>query len=145
MNEIAEPLRLPPLHAPDDRELLAHVGTWQVRRHALHDERFAYCASRAFLHVQLWRPDRQISILTPSRLTNGRFEIARGWRRASVSTWPGVVALLPDHELPSGSELAALTMWLVVRSEVVARRSSGIDPDTRPFSRFEDTTKETHS
>jgi hypothetical protein len=114
--------RLPPLHAPHDRELLAHLGRWQVRRHAARDERFAYLAARAFLHLQLWHPEHNISILTPSQLTRGRFEIAVGAHRAWVPTWPGVVAQLPDHQLPSGSELAALTMWLVVRSEVDARR-----------------------
>ena len=124
MIEPVEYERLPPLHAPDDRELIANIGPWQVRRHAERDERFAYFASRAFLHVQLWRPDHEVSILTPSRLTRGRFEIAVGWRRVWVSTWPGVVAQLPEHELPSGSELAALTMWLVVRSEIAARRST---------------------
>lgn len=110
--------RLPPLHAPGDRELLARVGPWEVRRYAAGDHRFAYFASRAFLHLQLWHPVRQISVLTPSRLTGGRFEIACGARRAWVPTWPGVVAQLPDHELPGSAELAALAMWLVVRCEV---------------------------
>jgi hypothetical protein len=119
---------LPPLHAPTDRELFARVGSWEVRRHGAEDERFSYLASRAMLHVQLWHPMRRISILTPSRLTGGRFEIARGLHRVTVATWPGVVALLPDHDLPGSAELAALTMWLVVRCEVAAsveRRTIG--------------------
>ena len=112
---------VPPLHAPGDRELFAACGAWEVRRHAEDDPRFAYFASRAFLHLQLWHPERRVSVLTPSRLSGGRFEIAAGWRRAWVSTWPGVVAQLPDLGLPTGAELAALTMWLVVRREATLR------------------------
>jgi hypothetical protein len=118
--DLVECSPLSPLHAPADRELLARVGSWEVRRHAAEDERFAYLVSRAMLHVQLWHPARRISVLTPSRLTAGRFEIARGTHRVSVATWPGVVTLLPDHGLPGSAELAALTMWLVVRCEIAA-------------------------
>lgn len=113
---------LPPLHAPFDRELFAHVGAWEIRRHAAHDMRFAYLATRAMLHVQLWHPVHRISVLTPSRLTNGRFEIACRGHRTRIATWPALVATHPELGLPSGSELAALTMWLVVRSEITARR-----------------------
>lgn len=120
--------RLPPLHAAADRELFARIGPWEVRRHASEDKRFTYLASRALLHVQLWDPERRISILTPSRLTGGRFEIARGAHRMPVETWPCVLAILPSHGLPGSAELAALTMWLVVRCEVAAsieRRTIG--------------------
>jgi hypothetical protein len=120
--ELIETERLPPLHVPSDRELLARVGPWEVRRHAVADERFAYFASRALLHLQLWHPEQRISVLTPSRLTGGRFELARGARRASVANWAGVVAQLPDHDLPGSAELVALTMSLVVRCEVAAIR-----------------------
>lgn len=118
---------LPPLHAPHDRELFARCGAWQVRRHADADPRFVYLASRELLHLQLWHPAHNTSVLTPSRLTGGRFEIAIGWKRASVSTWPGVVALLPDAGLPGGAELAALSMWLVVRREVAMRASERVE------------------
>jgi len=76
--------RLPPLHAPFDRELLARVGPWEVRRHA--DDRFGYFATRSLLHLQLWHPACRVSVLTPSRLTGGRFEIATDTRRASPSS-----------------------------------------------------------
>jgi hypothetical protein len=115
---------LPPLHAPCDREVVAHVGPWEVRRHAAGDIRFAYLASRSLLHLQLWQPARRISVLTPSRLTGDRFEIAACWRRAWVSTWHGVLAQLPDLQLPSGAELAALTTWLVCRARPVATTDS---------------------
>lgn len=111
---------LPPLHAPFDRELVAGAGPWEVRRHAVSDERFAYFAERELLHLQLWHPIERISVLTPSRLSGGRFEIACGARRAWIATWDGVVEQLPDHRLPGGAELAALTLWLVIRCEVAA-------------------------
>lgn len=104
--------KLPPLHAPHDRELLARVGPWEVRRHA--DDRCADFATRSLLHLQLWNPVLRVSVLTPSRLTGGRFEIATETRRAWVVDWPGVVEQLSDHELPNASELAALTLWLIV-------------------------------
>lgn len=120
MNSLGEQVRLPPLHAPMDRELVARIGPWQLRRHRDCDERFSYLASRAFLHLQLWRPDRGISVLTPSSLTGGQFEIAVGWSRMSASTWQAVVEALPEHDLPSGSKLATLSIWLVVKHQGLA-------------------------
>lgn len=70
------------------------------------------------LHLQLWHSANLISVLTPSQLTGGRFEIATSTRRTSVADWTGVIAQLPDQQLPCRAELAALTMWLVVRCEV---------------------------
>jgi hypothetical protein len=122
---------LPPLHSPFDRELLARVGPWEVRRHARDDGRFAYLATRSMLHVQLWHPDHRVSVLTPSRLTGGRFEIASSTRRAWVADWDAVVAQLPDHQLPRRSDLAALSLWLVVRhetSDIKERRCRGEEP-----------------
>jgi hypothetical protein len=121
MTDHVDVARLPPLHAPFDRELLARVGPWQVRRHA--DDRVGYFATRALLHLQLWHPIRRVSVLTPSRLTGDRFEIATDTWRARVDDWAAVLDELPDHELPGGSELATFTMWLVVRCEIAARRA----------------------
>lgn len=116
---------LPPLHSPFDRELLARIGPWEVRRHATDDGRFAYFATRSMLHVQLWHPEHRVSVLTPSLLTGGRFEIAFSTRRAWVADWDGVLGQLPDHELPRRSELAALSLWLVVRNETSAAKDRG--------------------
>jgi hypothetical protein len=121
MTEHVDVARLPPLHAPFDRELLARVGPWEVRRHA--DDRVGYFATRALLHLQLWHPTCRVSVLTPSRLTADRFEIATETRRARVDDWAAVLDELPDHDLPGGSELATFTMWLVVRCEITARRA----------------------
>jgi hypothetical protein len=119
----ASPVRLPPLHSAFDRELVAQLGAWEVRRHAEHDPRFAYFAQRTFLHLQLWHPDEHISVLTASRLTGGRFEIATGDRRVWVETWPQVLDELPGSGLPGGATLGAIMMWLVVRAETAAVRS----------------------
>lgn len=117
MISLAEQMRMPPLHAPMDRELVARVGPWEVRRHGDRDERFPYFASRALLHLQLWRPDRQISVLTPSNLTGDQFEIAVGWQRMRALSWLDVIDELPDADLPSASKLATLSMWLVVKPQ----------------------------
>lgn len=116
---------LPPLHSPFDRELLARFGPWEVRRHATDDSRFAYFATRSMLHVQLWHCELRLSVLTPSKLTGGHFEIASSTRRAWVADWDGVLSQLPDHELPRRAELAALSLWLVVRNETSAAKDRG--------------------
>ena len=111
-----------PLHAIADRQVVARLGVWEIRRYPETDERHVYFASRGFLHLQLWNPSTRTSILTPSRLTGDRFEIARDWTRYAVKRWHEVVDLLRDATLPSGAEIAALHTWMIVRDEVAARR-----------------------
>ena len=47
----------------------------ELRQFADDDPRTAYFARRGFAHVQLWHPERRVSVLTPSRLTGGNFEL----------------------------------------------------------------------
>ncbi len=112
------------LHAPGERETFATLGDWEVKRHAESQGHHAYFASRGFLHLQLWHADARVSILTPSRLTNGRFEIWREGVRISVRTWDEVASRLAELAMPSGTEVAAMYAWTVVRDEVDARASA---------------------
>lgn len=109
------------LHALAERETFARLGEWEVRRHAERAAQHTYFAPRGFLHLQLWHPSARVSILTPSRLTHGRFEIWRDGIRIAVRAWNDVTARLVDLEVPSASEVAALCRWTVVRDEVDAR------------------------
>ncbi len=61
-------------HDPDDRVTLGRIGEWEVRRFEGDGAKSGYSAPRGFLHVQLWHPWRAVSLLTPSRLTAGRYE-----------------------------------------------------------------------
>jgi len=108
------------LHAPGDRVLVSQLDAWEVRRHDEHGEHHRYFAPRGMLHFQLWHPATQISILTPSRLTRGRFEVWRDQVRSALRTWEGVTAQLADLVVPSKAEIAALQIWLVARAEATA-------------------------
>src|SRR5262249_22205997 len=66
----------PPPHDPRERELVFLIGGpragWELRAFSgpQLDLLFSYC----FGHVQLWHAAAGISILTPSRMTCGRYE-----------------------------------------------------------------------
>lgn len=70
----------PAPHDPRERELAMLAEGWEVRVFA--DRKFQYFVTRGFLHVQLWHPEARISILSPSRLTSGFYEMfpVRDWK-----------------------------------------------------------------
>lgn len=103
------------LHALVDRIVIAKLGEWEVRRHDEGERPHSYFARRGFLHLQLWQPALGISILTPSGLTNGRFEIWRDGLRISQADWHGVVRCLGGTGLPSAREVDAFCRWTVLR------------------------------
>jgi hypothetical protein len=110
--------RLPPPHDPTERNGVAWVGLWQVRQFSDGDARLAYFRPRGFHHLQLWNPDERISILTPSRLTAGRFEVwPEGGDRWSAPTWREVTEHLAGVALPSSLEILALESWFIAREE----------------------------
>ena len=63
----------PAPHDPRERELAMLADGWEVR--VFGGRKFQYFVGRGFLHVQLWHPEERISILTPSRLTCGFYEV----------------------------------------------------------------------
>ncbi|MEM6930381.1 MAG: hypothetical protein AAF602_25820, partial [Myxococcota bacterium] len=68
-----------PLHDPASRCLIDDTPSgWQVLGHAFNTDRHAYFAPRGMLHLQWWFPARRVSVVTPSRLTEGRFEVWDG-------------------------------------------------------------------
>jgi hypothetical protein len=107
-------------HDPREREVVAWAGGWQVRQFPRVDPKLAYFAERGFLHLQLWSACDHTSILTPSRLTAGRFD---GWiaggPRFVVSSWGELADALAGRRViaPPASEVRALERWLVMRDE----------------------------
>lgn len=105
----------PPPHDPTERILVTRLDGWQVRDFADDDSRQHYFATRGFAHFQLWHPERRLSVLTPSRLTDQQFEvfpIGRGKLR--IRSWDELASLLRSHHgvvPPSLSCLRALERW----------------------------------
>lgn len=112
------------LHALAERVAFAALGEWEVRRHPESKAQHAYFAPRGFLHLQLWHSRARVSVLTPSRLTNDRFEIWRDGIRIVVRCWGDVVAHLADVTMPGAIEVEALWTWAVARDEASARSST---------------------
>lgn len=83
----------PAPHDPRERRTILWLGAWEVR---LHDDRkFQYFIARGLWHLQLWHPERGISVLTPSRLTNGLYEVfpVDGWK-ARVGGYEALAGML---------------------------------------------------
>jgi hypothetical protein len=110
--------RLAVSHAVDDRVVIACCDDWEVRQHRLDDPATAELVTGGYLHLQLWCPASGISILTPSRLTAGLFDVrlpdggrirAHLYRRAADAVRP--------RAAPSEAAIAALERWHVLRHE----------------------------
>lgn len=80
----ADPPPPPPPHDPREREIAHAVGDWEVR--VFGDAKFGFFVERGLWHVQLWNPSARVSVLTPSRLTGGSYEIfpCAGWKRRAA-------------------------------------------------------------
>lgn len=108
----------PPPHDPRERVVVARARRWDVRQFPTDDAKFRYFASRGYLHLQLWDATCSVSILTPSRLTDGNFEI---WTASAgfivAPAWRDVVSVLPHHDLPGPARLRALDRWLIAPHE----------------------------
>jgi hypothetical protein len=124
-NLIERPGRLlpPPPHDPRERIILSRTGDWEVRAFAEGDPKFHYLLRHGMWHLQLWHSGRGVSILTPSALTAGHYEIfsVRG-RTVRVRSAAEVVALVERHHdvaAPSVGILTVLEAWFV--EEIVAQ------------------------
>lgn len=114
----------PPPHDPRERDLALLVAGWEVRLFS--GRKFAYFVTHGFWHLQLWHPVARVSVLTPSRLTRGRYEACpiANWKAQApdyarlVTLLDGLVAAkLPDHA-------AVLRLERALVTEVV--RGSGV-------------------
>lgn len=121
----------PPPHDPSERVLAGESHGWQVRVLSPMGPKHSYFASRGFLHVQLWQPRLGISVLTPSRLTEDRFEAfpVRGWkcRPPDYDALRQVVAEEHGVLVPPWPVLRALERWFVRRYAVEAERAEAAE------------------
>ena len=108
---------LPPPHAPHERKLLTLADGWEVRVFAEDDFRHAYFARKRMLHLQLFHRTARVSVLTPSRLTAGRWELCSEctWRQRFAARAELAAALHGrlDLRLPNPVTLAGLEFWFV--------------------------------
>lgn len=111
---------LPPApHDPRDRGLITEHRGWAVRAFAWNSPHHAWLAREGMLHIQLWSPEARVSVLTPSRLTGGAYEVCLDGERTRACCWGAVAGRLvqggvrpPEHGLVDhfygGLVLAAL-------------------------------------
>lgn len=108
----------PPPHDPRERVVLAAAEGWELRDFAPEDARAAYFAAHGFAHLQLWHPARGVSILTPSRLTGGRYELYpfAGWKRAArrFSEVQALVEQAHGLRTPGETQLLAWCRWFAL-------------------------------
>jgi hypothetical protein len=113
-------------HAVAERAVVGQCGRWEVRRHALSEPAVAGYVQGGYLHLQLWCARSGISILTPSRLTAGLFDLqlADG-ARVRAHLYQRIVDALPAAvRAPSESDVAALERWHVLPHEPAAHRAA---------------------
>ncbi|WP_394843325.1 hypothetical protein LZC95_40530 [Pendulispora brunnea] len=114
----------PPPHDPRERDLAMVLEGWEVRLFG--GRKFQYFVTRGFWHLQLWHPEARISVLTPSRLTQGFYETfpVANWK-AQAPDYKSLVQLVTGmHEirLPNYGEVARLEKALV--DDVVRAKSA---------------------
>jgi hypothetical protein len=107
----------PAPHDPRERTLVVKTGPWQVRTFRTTDPKFEYLAERGLWHLQLWHAEAGVSILSPSGLTLGHYEIfpIAGWKHWAKDYAELVQAVRMHHQVepPSPGTLAAFEAWLV--------------------------------
>ena len=63
-------------HDPHERAVIHSRYGWQIRTYAWNTALHRYGAQKGMLHLQLWCPSMGLSILTPSELTAGHYEVS---------------------------------------------------------------------
>lgn len=107
----------PPPHDPAERVAVDRVGEWEVRVSDPKGPFHTYFARRGMLHVQLWHPEAEVSVLTRSKITANRFEVFpyQSWKRPCFDLAEVRAAVRREHglSLPSAARLEAIERWFV--------------------------------
>lgn len=116
----------PPPHDPREREHVITMSGWEVRIFGEH--KFQYFVRHGFWHLQLWRPESRVSVLTPSRLTCDLYEVLpiAAWKGRALK-YPELAQLVRDEhrlELPREMVLLELERALVQRVKTRFQRLS---------------------
>ncbi|MBL8678153.1 MAG: hypothetical protein JNK05_03265 [Myxococcales bacterium] len=110
----ADEVSLPRPHDPDDRVLVASLGDWELRDFADGSRFAAFFARHGLAHRQLYLRSAPLSILTPSALTGGAFELCASDGRARFRDEPALRAFVARHfeaALPATISLRAAGRW----------------------------------
>lgn|GEM_PF-2928814 len=109
------------LHDPSERVCVHEERGWELRAFARNDLRFGWLASRGLLHLQLWHPGREVSILTPCQLSEGTFMIDSPEFQIRIGCYNGVKGFLYekfDLVPPCYPKLAHFETWFVRAAEI---------------------------
>jgi hypothetical protein len=113
------------LHGSSGRSSAVAATRWEVRAFPAGGRMHRYFAPRGLLHVQLWQPESEVSVLTPSRLTLGRWEVfpVDGWKLGAdrVAELRRLIRIRFGVEPPTPTQLTAVRAWFVDREERRAR------------------------
>ena len=88
--------RLPAPHDPSERALLHAQYGWQIRTYPWNSSKHLLYKTKGMLNLQLWYPEIRLSVLTPSRLTGGQYEVRMGDEVVRVRRSLEVAELLHD-------------------------------------------------
>lgn len=108
------PMTLPPVrpHDPKDRLAVASLAEWEVRVFDPTGSFFSFFRRHGLLHLQLWHPASGTSVLTPSRLTGGRYELRRAdGEVCRAASWEDCVGLFFAGDDPPPPASAWRTWW----------------------------------
>ncbi len=80
-------------HDPMERACVYRHRGWEIRTFAWNSQKHRFFAGQGMLHLQLWAPIADVSILTPSRLTDGMYDLWVSGRRIRLGCFRGVSAM----------------------------------------------------
>ena len=114
------------LHDPYERVCVHEEKGWEIRAFARNDPRFGWLASRGLLHMQLWHADYEVSVLTPSQLSEGTFLIDTPGFQTRIGCYKGVRGFVYenfDTVPPCYPKVVHFETWFVRAAEIgVAQR-----------------------
>lgn len=128
----------PPPHDPRDRVLLDVIEGWEIRVFEPGSRMERYFSDCGFDHLQLWHASLGFSLLTPSRLTEGRFEVypLADWKY-SVSDYrvlKEIVRQTIQIELPRHQMIETLLEVFIECSEAIASETDSFSNPLLPCS-----------
>jgi len=80
-------------HDPMERACMYRHKGWEIRTFAWNTQKHRFFAGQGMLHLQLWAPTVDVSILTPSRLTDEMYDLWVGGKRIRLGCFRGVTAM----------------------------------------------------
>jgi hypothetical protein len=111
-------------HDPRDRVCATKLGEWEARLIPRADPIHRLLLEQGALHLQLWHPGSQLSVLAPCpTVRRAPAFLIDGWLifSATEARVRAILARTCGLALPAQSSLEALVRWFVLREHRVAR------------------------